>query len=253
MRHRTVGVFLRYCYCMCWAAYLPACLAFQATYTGRASCGLSIATWRFAPNNNEPQQSSFTSPHADMAARDVVTTCMEALLQNDNPRKNAGLNVCFDFSSDRCRAALGGNVEDFILYASNPTFGSMMNANEYIVLSVGPIIVATMTRGAMQTVLVKVTPSKGDHRTFLWYVYSCMIDLYNQRDAMIFIAPFPTTNLWNSTNATPKDDATRTPPSSPRIVASSWMHFCGKCLCANLLINYRRKKKMMAGFSPHYF
>jgi hypothetical protein len=115
MRHRTVGVFLRYCYCMCWAAYLPACLAFQATYTGRASCGLSIATWRFAPNNNEPQQSSFTSPHADMAARDVITTCLDALLQNDNPRKNAGLEVCFDFSSDRCRAGLGGNVEDFVL------------------------------------------------------------------------------------------------------------------------------------------
>jgi hypothetical protein len=95
---------------------------------------------------------------------------MDALLQNENPRKNAGLEVCFDFSSDRCRAALGGNIENFILYASNPTFGSMMNANEYIVLSVGPIILATMTRGAMQTVLVKVTPSKGDHRTLLWYV-----------------------------------------------------------------------------------
>lgn len=177
---------------MCWAAYLPACLAFQATYTGRASCGLSITTWRFAINNNEPQQSSFTStsPHADMTARDVVTTCMDALLQNDNPRKNAGLEVCFDFSSDRCRAAMGGNVEDFILYASNPTVGSMMNANEFIVLSVGPIILGTMTRGAMQTVLVKVTPSKGDHRTFLWYVCSCscMIDVYNHH---AFYSTFP--------------------------------------------------------------
>jgi hypothetical protein len=93
---------------------------------------------------------------------------MDALLQNDNPRKNAGLEVCFYFSSDRCRAALGGSVEDFILYASNPTFGSMTNANEYVVLSVGPIIPATMTRGAMQTVLIRVTPSKGKHRTFLW-------------------------------------------------------------------------------------
>lgn len=167
MRHITVGVFLQYSYCMCWAAFLPAYLAFQATYTCRVPCGPSITTWRFAPNNNEPQQSSLTSPHADMTARD---TCMDALLQNENPRKNAGLEVCFDFSSDRCRAALGGNIENFILYASNPTFGSMMNANEYIVLSVGPIILATMTRGAMQTVLVKVTPSKGDHRTLLWYV-----------------------------------------------------------------------------------
>ena len=80
-----------------------------------------------------------------------------------------------------------------------------------------------------------------------------MIDLYDQRDAMLSIEPFPTTNLWNFTNATPKDDATRTSPSSSRIVVSSWMHFCGKCLCANLLVNYRRKKMMMAEFSPHCF
>jgi hypothetical protein len=191
MRHREVGVFLQYNYYLCWMAYLPACLAFQAAYTGRVSFGPSIATRRFAPNNNEPQQSSSSSPHADMTARDVVTTCMDALLQNDNPRINSGLEVCFDFSSDRCRAALGGSVEDFILYASNPTFGSIMNANEYIVLSVGPIIPATVTRGAMQTVLVKVTPSKGDHRTFLWYVCGCMINLYNQCDACFLLNRSP--------------------------------------------------------------
>jgi hypothetical protein len=74
----------------------------------------------------------------------------------------------------------------FCLVASNPTFGSMMNANEYIVLSVGPI--GTMTHGAMQTVLVKVTPSKGDHRTFLWYVCRCMIDVYNHH---AFYSTFP--------------------------------------------------------------
>lgn len=107
-------------------------------------------------------------PHTNMTAEGVVTTCMDALLNNDSPRENAGLSVCFDFSSDRCRASLGGNLDDFISYANNPTFGSMINANEYVVVSVGPVIAATNTRGAMQTVLIKVKPANGKDRTFLW-------------------------------------------------------------------------------------
>jgi hypothetical protein len=153
---------------------------FRTTYSNHVGSRItSISTWESTPDNNDPQvfcsfevadDYSLKFPHSDMTAQDIVAACMDALLQNDIPRKNAGLEVCFYFSSDRCRAALGGSVEDFISYASNPTFGSMTNANEYIVLSVGPIIPATMTRGAMQTVLVRVTPLKGDHRTFLWYV-----------------------------------------------------------------------------------
>lgn len=111
---------------------------------------------------------SILIPHVNMTAEDVVTTCMEALKQNNDPMENTGLRVCFDFSSDRCRAALGGNLEDFISYANNPTFGSMINAKEYVVLSFGPVIAATNTRGAMQTVLVKVKPANGNDRTFLW-------------------------------------------------------------------------------------
>jgi hypothetical protein len=111
---------------------------------------------------------SILIPHVNMTAKDVVKTCMEALIQNDDPMENIGLRVCFDFSSDRCRAALGGNLEDFISYAKNPTFGSMINANEYVVLSEGPVIAATNTRGAMQTVLMKVKPANGNDRTFLW-------------------------------------------------------------------------------------
>jgi hypothetical protein len=177
MKHRAVGFSLQYGSYLCWVTSLHACLAFQVTYTSRVSRDPFITTRLSAQNDNDSQQSLssdiaddslLTSLHANMNARDVATTCMDALLQNDSPRKNSGLEVCFDFSSDRCRAALGGSVEDFILYASNPTFGSMTNAKEYIVLSVGRIIPATMTRGAMQTVLIKVTPSKGDYRTFLW-------------------------------------------------------------------------------------
>lgn len=103
-----------------------------------------------------------------MTGVDVVKQCMDALLQNDVGYENSGLEVCFDFSSDRCRAALGGSLEEFLLHASNPTFGSMINANTYEILNVGSVIGASMTRGAMQTVLIKVSPSKGDDRTFLW-------------------------------------------------------------------------------------
>jgi hypothetical protein len=137
--------------------------------------------WSVIPNNNDDyltQQKSIISSDivaleqydTDMTAQDVVTTCMNALLQNDKPRNNAGLEVCFDYSSDRCRAALGGSLEEFILYASNPTFGSMTNAIEYTIVNVGTIIPATVFRGAMQTVLINVTPANmgGDCRTFLW-------------------------------------------------------------------------------------
>ena len=43
-------------------------------------------------------------PNPNVVAEDVVTLCMDALLYNDEPKTNAGLEVCFNFSSDRCRA-----------------------------------------------------------------------------------------------------------------------------------------------------
>lgn len=104
-----------------------------------------------------------------MSAQEAVTTCMDALLHNDSPRENAGLETCFEFSSDRCRASLGGSLQNFILYASNPTFGSMVDAKGFTVVNVGPVIAGTNTRGAMQTVLVNVTPANdGKDRHFLW-------------------------------------------------------------------------------------
>jgi len=107
-------------------------------------------------------------PHRDYTAPDVVQMCMDMLTRNGEPYANAGLEVCFNFSSDRCRAAQGGSLEMFIQYAHNPTFASMVNALEWQVLSTGPIIQGTPTRGAMQTVLVNVQPQKGDARRFLW-------------------------------------------------------------------------------------
>mmetsp|Transcript_2708 Transcript_2708/g.4209 ORF Transcript_2708/g.4209 Transcript_2708/m.4209 type:complete len:192 (+) Transcript_2708:49-624(+) len=104
----------------------------------------------------------------DVTARDVVVACMDGLLNNDTPWANSGLEICWDYSSDRNRAAQGGSFDEFISYASNPTFSTMVNAKEYSIENVGAYIKGTNTRGAMQTVLVKVQPLKGEERSFLW-------------------------------------------------------------------------------------
>ena len=44
----------------------------------------------------------------------------------------------------------------------------MVDAKEYSIESVGAYIPGTNTRGAMQTVLVKVQSSRGEDRSFLW-------------------------------------------------------------------------------------
>ena len=129
---------------------------------------LSPLQYKFDKILDVNDMSQLPSPLLEMTAQDAVTTCLDALLHNDNPRINIGLEVCFEFSSDRCRASLGGSLEEFISYASNPTFSSMTNAKDYTIVNVGPIIAGTNTRGAMQTVLIQVTPAKGKDRHFLW-------------------------------------------------------------------------------------
>jgi len=81
-----------------------------------------------------------------------------------------GLEVSFNFSSDRCRSAYGGSLQGFISYAANPTFGCMVNCREWSILSIGPEIAGTQVRGAMKTVLILVQPSsdKIAPRRFLW-------------------------------------------------------------------------------------
>jgi len=109
-------------------------------------------------------------PDSSYNGLDVVTACMEALCQNSQPIANAGLEVCWNFSSDRCRAAQGGSLEQFIEFAGNPIFSSLVNAQSWTIKSTGPIIPGTLTRGAMQTVLIEVSPQKGRMREFLWTV-----------------------------------------------------------------------------------
>lgn len=107
-------------------------------------------------------------PHRDFTAPEVVQMCMDTLSRNNEPYANAGLECCFNFSTDRCRAAQGGSLEMFVRYASNPVFASMVDALDWQVLSTGPLIQGTLTRGAMQTVLINVQPRKGEARRFLW-------------------------------------------------------------------------------------
>jgi hypothetical protein len=124
----------------------------------------TLATYR------RPRSSLFTTScdANDLTALDIVITCMDGLSNNDTPWANAGLELCWEYSSDRNMAAQGGNLDKFITYASNPTFSAMVNAKEYSIENVGNLIPGTMTRGAMQTVLVKVQSLKGEERSFLW-------------------------------------------------------------------------------------
>jgi hypothetical protein len=107
-------------------------------------------------------------PNRVYEGTEIVDLCMNALLNNEEPYANAGLEVCWNFSSDRCRAAQGSSFESFIRFSQNPVFGSMVNAQSWSVKSTGPIIPGTQTRGPMQTVLTEVIPAKGRTREFLW-------------------------------------------------------------------------------------
>ena len=113
-------------------------------------------------------------PGPDLEAVEVVHACMKTLLDH----RDAGLEVCFNFASDRCRAALGGSLDEFNQYANNPIFGYLVHCSEYEIVSVGPEIQGTPTRGAMQTILMDAKQSSSDTpegdsgdttpRRFLW-------------------------------------------------------------------------------------
>lgn len=108
----------------------------------------------------------FPSPSYEGA--EIVDACMEALLYNENPYKNAGLEVCWNFASDSCRASKGGSFEAFIGFANNPVFSSMVNALSWTLKSTGNLIPKTNTRGEMQTFVIEVENSKGRKRDFVW-------------------------------------------------------------------------------------
>lgn len=110
------------------------------------------------------------APSASLPPDDAVRLCLDALSVNNEPKDDAGLEVCWNFSSDNCRAAIGGSLEEFIQFANNPVFQSMVDAQEWKTISIGPEIAGTQHRGAMQTFLVEVitTESAKKIRRFLW-------------------------------------------------------------------------------------
>ena len=44
------------------------------------------------------------APSTSLPPNDVVGTCLDCLLVNNEPKLNAGLEVCWNFSSSNCRA-----------------------------------------------------------------------------------------------------------------------------------------------------
>ena len=106
------------------------------------------------PSSNSQQQQQPT-PIPSLSAIDVATLCMDALQNEALPQTSLG--VCFEFSSDRCRAAVGGTLDEFVKYASNPVFGTLVHCEDYRILSVGPIIPGSQHRGEMQTILIEIT------------------------------------------------------------------------------------------------
>ena len=110
------------------------------------------------------------SPHPEFDAIDVVHLCMKKLMNSNkfNNDSNDGLKVCFSFSSDFLQAPFGGQLDAFVQHAKNPVFASLVHCTHFEILSIGPIIPGTNTRGAMQTCLMAVQSPSNEERRFLW-------------------------------------------------------------------------------------
>ena len=72
----------------------------------------------------------------------------------------------WNFSSDMCRAAVGGSLADFLKYARNPTFAQLVDHESWSG-KLGNRIPATQTRGALTTNMVTVQTNRGQERKFL--------------------------------------------------------------------------------------
>ena len=155
-------------------AFTPTTVAFRRGSQPRRRASLG----NFLPHDDDPTKlvrsdvieydDFLPDPNPSLEAADVLSACMETLLQ----RQDAGLEVCWRFSSDRCRAALGGSLERFAQYATNPVFGYLVKCADYEVLSMGPVIKGTPTRGDMRTILMQAKQSTDKveeyPRRFLW-------------------------------------------------------------------------------------
>jgi len=132
--------------------------AFAPSQERRPSNGMIIRQKSSSLSMASFSTENLSQPTPELDGLQVVTICMDALQMKP---ANEALEICFDFSSDRCRAAVGGTLEQFVQYADNPVFGTLINCDSYKVLSVGPIIPGSSNglgsrRGKMQTFLVEI-------------------------------------------------------------------------------------------------
>ena len=152
-------------------AFQPAVVPSQirmTTSTLRTSLGNSFGDEAEEPSSIVEYDDFLPTPNPGLDALGVLAACMDTMLD----REEDGLEVCWRFSSDRCRAALGGSLERFSEYATNPVFGYLVKCLDYQVLNIGPVIKGTPTRGDMRTILMDAKQS-GDKvekhpRRFLW-------------------------------------------------------------------------------------
>jgi len=105
------------------------------------------------PSSDDNDQSSIDEEESDNKKNDnhppalqILEIILTALSENNFPKANNGLSITFDYSSDNCRASLGGSLEKFIIYANNPTFGFMIDCDEWSIEKVGTIIAGSPTR-----------------------------------------------------------------------------------------------------------
>jgi len=113
----------------------------------------------------EDEEAFVHFPSTDLTAKEAIELCLDGLMNNDSPYKNAGLETCWNFSNDMCRGQHGGRFDYFINFSVNPVFSHMINPRSWAIFEEGPEIAGTKTRGAMKTFLVGVQPSGGDDDT----------------------------------------------------------------------------------------
>lgn len=109
-----------------------------------------------------PTSNEFSTPEEIVS---MCMTCLEGADDGGSGTSRAGLEICYNFSSDSCRMANGGSLESFFRNANNPVFQTMVDCDRWEVLNVGAEIPGTNTRGAMKTVLVHVVPARKNKST----------------------------------------------------------------------------------------
>ena len=69
---------------------------------------------------------SRTAPHPSLSPLDVVKIVMNALQKNDEPSKNRGIAVTFNFASP-ANKNVTGPIERFVYMVSGPVYGQMVD------------------------------------------------------------------------------------------------------------------------------